>query len=146
MNAQTSSVLYTPQKSALYLHCSTLQPTVLIWHSHFLCVLIYRFSRDVIGNEDNCLSLNVYTRALPDSSKSNMAEKNGLPVIVWIHGGGFNLGGYPLVTLFFYCLFVSTGCQITAAAKAIGHTWQRKTVYPSMSGFTVVVLTVGDIH
>ena len=54
------------------------------------------FSRDVIGDEDNCLSLNVYTRGLPDpsfSDSSNTAEKNGVPVIVWIHGGGFFIGG-----------------------------------------------------
>ncbi|KAK9875469.1 hypothetical protein WA026_007861 [Henosepilachna vigintioctopunctata] len=40
----------------------------------------------VIGNEDNCLNLNVYIKELP---------KNGVPlkpVMVWIHGGGFTRG------------------------------------------------------
>lgn len=40
-----------------------------------------------IGNEDNCLNLNVYTKELPEESKS--VEK---PVMVWIHGGAFTCG------------------------------------------------------
>lgn len=39
----------------------------------------------VIGNED-CLSLNVYSQKMPDGSDK------GLPVILWIHGGGFRYG------------------------------------------------------
>lgn len=39
----------------------------------------------VIGNED-CLSLNVYSPKMPDGSEK------GLPVILWIHGGGFRYG------------------------------------------------------
>ncbi|XP_055621466.1 carboxylesterase 1E-like [Toxorhynchites rutilus septentrionalis] len=35
----------------------------------------------VIGNED-CLLLNIYTPQMPD-------ETTGLPVVVWIHGGGY---------------------------------------------------------
>ncbi|XP_058447535.1 carboxylesterase 5A [Malaya genurostris] len=38
----------------------------------------------VIGNED-CLLLNIYTPQMPD-------ETTGLPVIVWIHGGGYRYG------------------------------------------------------
>lgn len=38
----------------------------------------------IIGNED-CLLLNVYTPKMPD-------ETTGLPVIIWIHGGGFRFG------------------------------------------------------
>lgn len=37
-----------------------------------------------VGNED-CLLLNVFTPQMPD-------ESTGLPVIVWIHGGGFRFG------------------------------------------------------
>lgn len=38
----------------------------------------------IVGNED-CLILNVFTPRMPD-------ETIGLPVIVWIHGGGFRTG------------------------------------------------------
>lgn len=38
----------------------------------------------VVGTED-CLLLNVYTPQMPD-------ESSGLPVVVWIHGGGFRYG------------------------------------------------------
>ncbi|KXJ68641.1 carboxylesterase 5A [Aedes albopictus] len=38
----------------------------------------------VIGNED-CLLLNVFTPQMPD-------ETTGLPVVVWIHGGGYRYG------------------------------------------------------
>lgn len=39
---------------------------------------------NVIGQED-CLLLNIYTPHIPD-------ENTELPVIVWIHGGGFRYG------------------------------------------------------
>lgn len=38
----------------------------------------------IVGSED-CLWLNVYTPRMPD-------ESTGLPVIVWIHGGGYRYG------------------------------------------------------
>uniref|UniRef100_A0A8D8E5Z2 Liver carboxylesterase n=1 Tax=Culex pipiens TaxID=7175 RepID=A0A8D8E5Z2_CULPI len=38
----------------------------------------------VIGNED-CLLLNIFTPQMPD-------ETTGLPVVVWIHGGGYRYG------------------------------------------------------
>uniref|UniRef100_A0AAG5CPA7 Carboxylesterase type B domain-containing protein n=1 Tax=Anopheles atroparvus TaxID=41427 RepID=A0AAG5CPA7_ANOAO len=38
----------------------------------------------VIGHED-CLLLNIFTPKMPD-------ETTGLPVVVWIHGGGFRYG------------------------------------------------------
>lgn len=38
----------------------------------------------IVGSED-CLWLNVYTPRMPD-------ETTGLPVIVWIHGGGYRFG------------------------------------------------------
>uniref|UniRef100_V5G2A7 Carboxylic ester hydrolase n=1 Tax=Anoplophora glabripennis TaxID=217634 RepID=V5G2A7_ANOGL len=39
-----------------------------------------------VGNEDNCLNLNVYIKSLP---KENNEKK---PVMVWVHGGGFLYG------------------------------------------------------
>ncbi|KAI4467459.1 carboxylesterase [Holotrichia oblita] len=39
---------------------------------------------NIIGKED-CLFLNIFTPALPEGDK-------GLPVILWIHGGGFKYG------------------------------------------------------
>ncbi|CAG9838419.1 unnamed protein product [Diabrotica balteata] len=41
-----------------------------------------------IGNEDNCLNMNIYTKELP-SHNPNMKKK---PVMVFIHGGGFMYG------------------------------------------------------
>ncbi|XP_058821981.1 carboxylesterase 5A [Topomyia yanbarensis] len=38
----------------------------------------------VVGNED-CLLLNIFTPQMPD-------ETTGLPVLVWIHGGGYRYG------------------------------------------------------
>ncbi|CAH1108126.1 unnamed protein product [Psylliodes chrysocephalus] len=40
-----------------------------------------------VGNEDNCLNLNVYTKELPNAE--NDKKK---PVMVFIHGGGFMYG------------------------------------------------------
>lgn len=39
---------------------------------------------EIIGDED-CLILNVFTPQMPD-------ETTGLPVLVFIHGGGFRFG------------------------------------------------------
>ncbi|KAI2474087.1 esterase B1-like [Diabrotica virgifera virgifera] len=41
-----------------------------------------------IGNEDNCLNMNIYTKELP-SHNPNMKKR---PVMVFIHGGGFIYG------------------------------------------------------
>nr|CAD7262790.1 unnamed protein product [Timema shepardi] len=41
----------------------------------------------VVGSED-CLFLNVFTKQLPDSPE----DPGQLPVMVWIHGGGFRRG------------------------------------------------------
>lgn len=43
----------------------------------------------IIGNED-CLALNIFTPIMPDDLFEE--ESQGLPVILWIHGGGFRYG------------------------------------------------------
>ncbi|CAL8068472.1 unnamed protein product [Orchesella dallaii] len=45
---------------------------------------------DTIGGED-CLNLNVYIPVL-NSNKTEDSYPNGLPILVWIHGGGFSFG------------------------------------------------------
>lgn len=40
--------------------------------------------RKIIGDED-CLALNIFTPQMPD-------ETTGLPVLLWIHGGGYRYG------------------------------------------------------
>ena len=53
------------------------------------------FYSRVIGDEDNCLTLNVYTKGLCSDSnleKRSKPEVALLPVLVWIHGGAFSIG------------------------------------------------------
>lgn len=53
----------------------------------------------IVGSED-CLWLNVYTPRMPD-------ESTGLPVIVWIHGGGYRYGSanqYTVIPFFSKCV------------------------------------------
>lgn len=59
--------------------------TELLWWSNIKNPPI---SRDVIGEEDNCLTLNVYTRSVLLPRQEDLL----LPVMVWIHGGGFAWG------------------------------------------------------
>ena len=54
-----------------------------------LCKLSLKFhlpadENKIIGDED-CLALNIFTPQMPD-------ETSGLPVLLWIHGGGFRYG------------------------------------------------------
>lgn len=51
------------------------------------CLQFNLILQQFLGSED-CLSLNVYTPKLPDDS----SEQPKLPVMVWIHGGGFAEG------------------------------------------------------
>lgn len=44
----------------------------------------YYDEQKIIGDED-CLALNIFTPQMPD-------ESTGLPVILWIHGGGYRYG------------------------------------------------------
>jgi carboxylesterase type B len=48
----------------------------------------YYDENKIIGNED-CLALNIFTPIMPDDL---FEENEGLPVILWIHGGGFRYG------------------------------------------------------
>lgn len=50
---------------------------------------IYIHQEEIIGAED-CLYLNVYTPELP--SKDKLRFRGGLPVMVWLHGGGWIAG------------------------------------------------------
>ncbi|XP_054259144.1 esterase FE4-like isoform X2 [Macrosteles quadrilineatus] len=51
-----------------------------------LCPQKHVILRRSLGEEDNCLALNVYTPRLPEAGSAL------LPVMVWIHGGGFTFG------------------------------------------------------
>jgi hypothetical protein len=53
----------------------------------------YYDERKIIGEED-CLALNIFTPQMPD-------ESTGLPVLLWIHGGGQNLAVHVLLRLNF---------------------------------------------
>jgi carboxylesterase type B len=50
------------------------------------CPSPHMFFQFYVGAEDNCLNLNVYTRALPGGGNPLK------PVMVWIHGGAFVMG------------------------------------------------------
>ena len=106
LNGHTSTVIY---RLTIWFIWTTSQhnkgeisnPTILVFHFNFavVCVLF----RDVIGEEDNCLTLNVYTRGFSGLKSSRVEEQlqeeegektksSLLPVLVWIHGGGFAFG------------------------------------------------------
>lgn len=51
----------------------------------------------IVGSED-CLWLNIFTPKMPD-------ETTGLPVIVWIHGGGYRYGSANQYTVMLKALF-----------------------------------------
>lgn len=46
--------------------------------------------RKIIGDED-CLALNIFTPFMPDDLV-DFEDEQGLPVLLWIHGGGFRYG------------------------------------------------------
>jgi len=52
------------------------------------CLQFNAFNNDTLEGDENCLFANVYTPRLP----SLEAEAGGLPVMVYIHGGGFTTG------------------------------------------------------
>ena len=61
--------------------------------SETFSLLVFRFQyqpflRAMVGIED-CLVVNVYTTELPNGG----SKGRGKPVMVWIHGGGFSVGG-----------------------------------------------------
>ena len=45
-----------------------------------------------ILGQDDCLALSVFTKSLPPPSGSKSSKSNLKPVMVWIHGGAFQLG------------------------------------------------------
>lgn len=53
-----------------------------------ICPQMHEFERKIMGNED-CLFLNVYTPQIPEE---NGCSHSLLPVMVYIHGGGFTFG------------------------------------------------------
>lgn len=55
---------------------------------------------DIVGSE-NCLWLNIFTPQMPD-------ETTGLPVIVFIHGGGYRIGSANQYTVEWMWLFIFT--------------------------------------
>lgn len=63
---------------------ATKEPNICIQNNHFFLAL-----KNVIEGQEDCLYLNIYT---PDINKK-------LPVMFWIHGGGF-LAGYGGFNIF----------------------------------------------
>lgn len=53
------------------------------------CPSLDLYFKHYIGNEDNCLNLNIYTRNFQRRNMQPVAKK---PVMVFIHGGGFMYG------------------------------------------------------
>ncbi|XP_029952401.1 LOW QUALITY PROTEIN: fatty acyl-CoA hydrolase precursor, medium chain-like [Salarias fasciatus] len=67
---------------------ATKQPAMCIQNKPLALVLIEKFGtvlQDIPGISEDCLYLNIYTPA-------DRAPDAQLPVMVWIHGGGFTLG------------------------------------------------------
>lgn len=70
----------------------------------------------IIGAED-CLWLNVFTPQMPD-------ESTGLPVIVWIHGGGYRYGSANQYTVSAHLCFQSNVMMISCTTTQ--YFWSRR--------------------
>lgn len=59
----------------------------------FYCTVIPEFRIDGSTNED-CLFLNIWAPVKPRRARNNSTGKStGLPVLFWVHGGGYSFGG-----------------------------------------------------
>lgn len=71
---------------------ATKQPPMCVQHREFSIDLLGKLGAEVVDIPDiseDCLYLNIYTPA-------NRAHDAKLPVMVWIHGGGFGIGSASL--------------------------------------------------
>ena len=56
-----------------------------------------QYAADVLAGSEDCLYLNIYTPNLPD--KDHSGSRHLMPVMFWIHGGGFTSGSAAMTAI-----------------------------------------------
>ena len=58
-----------------------------VHQAEWIFIFQIEFFQNILIGQEDCLYLNVYTKALPTNK-----DFKALPVMIWIHGGGFISG------------------------------------------------------
>lgn len=93
---------------------------------------IYTHQDEIVGTED-CLYLNVYTPRVPNTNEEKN-PRNGYPVMVWYHGGGWVTGaGHsefygPKFLLDHDVILVTSNFRLEKGKKIGGRRWKKERI------------------